>query len=169
MTYPILDTDIFASGADALVCPSNTRGTPGKALAAAFARNHPEAVAIYKKVCAAPHGRPLPGSVITAMPGMPGMPAKSPRIYFAMTKDHWSNPSKLEWIRDIAAKLLHKGLAGVGYVQSIAVPALGCGEGKLPWDDVRPILVEMAEELAKAGVKVLLYGPDAGKKPRGRR
>lgn len=163
MTIAILDGDIFDSGADMLVCPSNCLGTPGKALAAAFARRHPEAVRLYQRAC--DEHRPHPGSLIIAKPGMRGMPDTGQGVYFAMTKDDWRFPSKIEWIKDCAGALLNRGLACAG---TIAIPALGCGEGRLPWDHVRPILVEMAEKLGRAGVKVMLYGPNAGpkKKPR---
>lgn len=49
---------------------------------------------------------------------------------------------------------------GIG---SIAVPPLGCGNGGLAWDAVRPRIEAAFSELPE--VQVLLYGPDGAPEP----
>lgn len=41
-------------------------------------------------------------------------------------------------------------------IESLAVPALGCQNGGLRWDDVRPVLVE---HLGRLGIPIELYAP----------
>jgi uncharacterized protein YwgA len=70
------------------------------------------------------------------------------------TKDHWRSVSKLDDI-----------INGLGYLEahiaewgvtSLAVPPLGCGEGKLEWRVVGPTLYR---HLSGLGVSVELYAP----------
>lgn len=68
------------------------------------------------------------------------------------TKDHWRNPSRLEWIE---AGLVDLQRYAPGF-QSLAVPALGCGLGGLKWDDVKR-LMEMY--LSQIGIPVSVYPP----------
>jgi O-acetyl-ADP-ribose deacetylase (regulator of RNase III) len=73
------------------------------------------------------------------------------------TKQHWRNPSEIEWIEDGLQDLVrfireHK-------VKSIALPALGCGNGGLDWKSVRPLI-----ESAMGGledVQIVIYEPTA--------
>ena len=54
------------------------------------------------------------------------------------TKNHWINKSELSSIES--------GLNGLSNfcvafkIKSIAIPKLGCGEGGLDWDDVKPLI-----------------------------
>jgi len=41
-------------------------------------------------------------------------------------------------------------------LESIAIPALGCGLGRLAWADVRPLIVEA---LADLPLRVMLFPP----------
>lgn len=70
------------------------------------------------------------------------------------TKTHWRSPSRLNTIRKGLHYLQeHIELWGI---KSLAVPALGCGEGGLLWEKVRPVLIEGLEGL---GIEVELYAP----------
>ena len=71
------------------------------------------------------------------------------------TKQHWRNPSKLEWIRD-GLQDLKKFLVD-NNVRSIAVPALGSGNGGLDWQIVKPVIQEALDALP--GVEVTVYEP----------
>ena len=55
-------------------------------------------------------------------------------INFA-TKDHWRDPSKIEYIERGLADLRRAILALE--LTSVAIPALGCGLGQLDWRTVR--------------------------------
>lgn len=68
------------------------------------------------------------------------------------TKQHWRAPSKMEWIDAGLADLRrfiidHK-------VESIAIPALGAGNGGLNWDDVKPRIEAALADLADVDVLV---------------
>ena len=70
------------------------------------------------------------------------------------TKQHWRSPSKLNAIQT-GLQYLQEHIEQWG-IKSLAVPALGCGEGGLSWEDVRPIL---REGLKKLMIDVELYAP----------
>lgn len=70
------------------------------------------------------------------------------------TKDHWKNPSRIEWIeKGLSYFLKHYNKWGI---QSIAFPALGCGNGGLWWIDVNLI---MEQYLANVDIPVEIYKP----------
>ncbi len=85
-----------------------------------------------------------------------GMPLDFPRYIINFpTKRHWRNPSRLDNIEAglsaLTAAVRHDS------IWSIAVPALGCGEGNLPWGAVCPLIEKAFAELPE--VRVLLYAP----------
>lgn len=138
--------DLLASGAAALVNAVNCAGVMGKGIALEFKRRFPANFAAYRAACAAGEvrvGRMFvcedDGRVIVNFP----------------TKKHWRSRSRLE---DVAAGLddlvwvvRSRGLA------SVAVPALGVGNGGLEWADVAPLVHERLGGLT--GVAVELYRP----------
>lgn len=69
------------------------------------------------------------------------------------TKQHWRNPSKLEYVE--------RGLIALREVitdlelSSVAVPALGCGLGGLEWTVVRPMILSALSSVPT----VILYPP----------
>jgi O-acetyl-ADP-ribose deacetylase (regulator of RNase III) len=77
-----------------------------------------------------------------------------PHIINFPTKDHWRSVSKLD---DITAglKYLQAHIAEWG-VTSLAVPPLGCGEGRLEWGVVGPTLYRHLRDL---DISVELYAP----------
>ena len=48
------------------------------------------------------------------------------------TKDHWRNPSKMEWISSGLKELVY-----VAGNTTIAIPKIGCGLGGLNWQTVK--------------------------------
>jgi len=66
---------------------------------------------------------------------MPGSVVDRGRVFFAATKLHWRSPSKYVWI-DAA---LHVLATEIPFLDSIAIPQLGCGCGGLDWKDVEPL------------------------------
>lgn len=158
MTHPILDGDMFAVGADSLVCPVNTIGVMGKGLALVFAKRYADACRVYKRECVG--GAMATGDVIPVLSASSErLPLPGPLIYFAATKYHWRNPSQIEWVQACADNLVKRAVANASTHASLALPAIGAGLGELEWDDVRPILVNAAEKIEAAGVRVYLFGP----------
>lgn len=83
--------------------------------------------------------------------------AAGPRRYIINfpTKGHWRSRSRLE---DIRAGLddLVRVVDALG-LDSIAVPALGCGNGGLDWSAVRPLIKEACGRMP--GVRAVVFAP----------
>lgn len=91
-TVQVLHASLFDTGADALVNPVNCRGVLGAGLARAFKARFPAAYAdSYAAACR--DGRLRPGSLAAWRD--PGTPTT---VISLATKDHWRDPSRLEWI-----------------------------------------------------------------------
>lgn len=71
------------------------------------------------------------------------------------TKEHWSNPSKIEWIQEGLVSL--KQTIVELEIMSIAIPALGCGCGGLDWENVRPLIEQELKDLKD--VNILVFNP----------
>jgi O-acetyl-ADP-ribose deacetylase (regulator of RNase III) len=141
--------NLLASEAEALVNTVNTVGIGGKGIALMFKEAHPENFRAYAAACKA--GRLPPGGLfITESPALFG-----PRwiINFA-TKDHWRQPSRLDWIRHGLVALREEIIARA--IPSIAIPPLGAGNGGLDWNEVRPLIIEA---LADLDCDIVIYEP----------
>jgi hypothetical protein len=71
------------------------------------------------------------------------------------TKKHWRSQSVLADIKSGLDDL--RRVIGERQIESIAVPALGCGNGGLNWRDVRALIVSALGDLP--GVDVVVYPP----------
>ena len=144
MIIPTNQTDIFSVGATTIVVSVNTIGTMGKGLALEVARRYPTVEKEYKRLCAARR--------ITTEGGLGW--ASSDGINFCLfpTKRHWSKPSQIDWIAN-GLRALHTDLLPS---EIVAVPALGCGLGGLPWDQVRPTIHHYLNPLPNT---VFVFGP----------
>ncbi len=129
--------NIFLSSAQTLVNPVNCVGVMGKGLAREFRRRFPDMYDDYAKRCAGATVR-LGEPYLFRRPQLPWV------INFP-TKHHWRSRSRLP---DLIAGL---DFLGTHYqeweLRSLAVPALGCGEGHLTWEEVRPILCQYLTHL----------------------
>lgn len=137
--------DIWLSSADGIVIPVNTDGVMGKGLALQFAERAPLAKTLYERACH--RGLLTEGRIYTVE-----LPDR--KIVFLPTKTTWRAKSRLTYIESGLAALV-KEWPRLG-LKSIAVPALGCGAGKLDWADVKPILIKHLEGL---DAEVELYEP----------
>ena len=81
------------------------------------------------------------------------------------TKDHWRDPSQIEWVDRGLEKLA--GAVEQRGVKSVALPMLGAGLGKLPWKDVRERIETHFGPLAKKGVRVMVMGEGPERDGRG--
>lgn len=136
----IRNADIFASRADALINPVNSKGVMGKGLALEFKKRFPEYVPPYKAAVAS--GKFIPGVLLYVhleiQPDLFGL--KRPGVILFPTKDHWKDPSRLEWIAN-GLDFLRAHYQAWG-LKSAALPQLGCGLGGLNWADVQPLFDE---------------------------
>lgn len=148
MTIELGIGNLLAADVDALVNAVNTQGVMGKGLALQFKKAFPEVFSSYARACKA--GEVRVGSMHVVRR------ATAPRFVINFpTKEHWHNPSKVEWIRDGLVDLVRQ-VRELG-IRSLAVPALGCGSGGLAWAAVKPLIVDAFAAVPE--VRVVLYEP----------
>lgn len=142
--------DLFDADVDALVNTVNTVGVMGKGIALQFKRRYPDNFKAYAKACKANEVRIGKMFVFDR-----GALSKPRFIINFPTKKHWRNPSKLDYIEtglaDLVAEI--KRLE----IPSIALPALGCSNGGLGWQDVKPLIETALNEVP--GLRAVIYEP----------
>ncbi|MCY3546884.1 MAG: macro domain-containing protein [Gemmatimonadetes bacterium] len=148
--------DIFslAPDVDAMVNSVNCKGVMGRGLALQFKERFPENFQAYQERCH--DGSMKPGDLFVHE-----NKGEGPRyiINFA-TRDHWKDNSRLEYLErglTTLAKLiryLKTDDAWLG-INSIAIPALGCGLGKLKWPTVRKLIELHLKDVEGVDVTVL--------------
>ncbi len=136
-------TSLLESSAQTLVNTVNCVGVMGKGLAHAFKLREPDMFASYKNIC---DNKLLEPGKLWLWRG-----AESWVLNFP-TKKHWRNPSRIEWIEAGLAKF-QTAYEAQG-IREIAFPRLGCGNGGLDWDDVRPL---MEHFLADLPIRVFIH------------
>ncbi|WP_313593037.1 macro domain-containing protein [Agrobacterium cavarae] len=139
-------TSILESSAQTLVNTVNCVGVMGKGLAKAFKDRDAQMYSAYKRIC--DEGLLKPGK-LWLWRGQPNWVLNFP------TKLHWRNPSKIEWIEEGLEKFV-AGHAELG-IREISFPRLGCGNGGLNWDDVRPV---MEHHLSPLKITVFIHDYD---------
>lgn len=138
-----VNTSLLSSNAQTVVNTVNTVGVMGKGLAAEFKARAPDMYKQYRSLCE----RDL------FKVGQLWLWKKQPQwILNFPTKEHWRNPSRIEYIEagliKFAAKYEEQG------IREISFPRLGCGNGGLDWNDVRPL---MESYLGKLPITVLIH------------
>lgn len=146
--------NLLEAPAEALVNAVNEVGVMGKGIALLFRGAFPENMRVYEAACL--RGEVKVGRMlVTENRTLPG----PTWIINFPTKRHWRNPSRLMWVRD-GLKDLVRVVREHG-IRSLALPALGCGNGGLAWGQVR---LEIETALAElSDVEVLVFEPTAEK------
>ncbi len=144
-TGNLLEADVAA-----LVNTVNTVGVMGKGIALMFKERFPDIFKDYAAACK--NKRVQTGRMFVTPTGQ----LHGPRwvIHFP-TKRHWRHPSKLEWIDEGLADLRRVLVANK--IDSVAIPPLGAGNGKLEWADVKPMIEKHLADLP--AVQVIVYEP----------
>lgn len=124
-----IEGDILDSPAQVIVNTVNTVGVMGKGLALSFKKRYPDMFESYKKVCEKHQ--------LTIGKLMLYKEADHWILLFP-TKENWRNPSKLEYIEKGLMKFV--STYAEKHITSIAFPKLGCGNGELDWNLVRPLM-----------------------------
>ena len=147
--------DLFTTNHQTLTNAVNTHGVMGKGIALQFKKRFNGMYEEYKEMCKI-------GKVELGQPYL----YKPPQDDYSHhdlsrkwvlnfpTKKHWRSPSRLDTIQN-GLQYLREYIEQWG-IESLAVPALGCGEGGLSWGEVRPVLLGGLERL---GIEVELYAP----------
>ena len=128
----IFDGTVFNAGAQALVNTINTTGAMGAGIALEFKLRYPDMYDDYKAKCdekklhigSVDYYQDPDGTIICNFP----------------TKAHYAYPSRIEWIE--------QGLKSFAEtfkehnVTSAAFPKLGCSNGGLKWEQVKPLMMK---------------------------
>lgn len=135
--------DLFKSPAKILVNTVNTVGVMGKGVALEFKKQYPEMFYRYKKLC---EEKQLDIGKLFLWR------KEKKWVLLFPTKKHWRNPSKIEYIESGLKKLV-ENWDKLG-ADSIAFPRLGCGNGGLDWNVVRPL---MEKYLKNVPLQIYIY------------
>ncbi|MDJ1174375.1 macro domain-containing protein [Roseofilum capinflatum] len=160
----LVDGDMFFSKMQTLTITVNLQGVMGKGLAARAKKEFPDVFVRYRDACKStqvtvttPYLYKREASVDQELADLQ-TPLNTPNsvkwfLLFA-TKRHWRQNSRIEdieaglnWVRHNAVQ---QG------IKSLAIPALGCGLGKLEWSQVGPL---MCRYLSDIGIDVAIYLP----------
>jgi O-acetyl-ADP-ribose deacetylase (regulator of RNase III) len=142
--------NIMDSSAEALVNTVNTVGVMGKGIALQFKQAFPHNFNVYKQACV--NGQLKTGQILAVKDS--DLLLGDRLIINFPTKSHWKMPSRYEYVES--------GLiAPVAYlrdnpVKSLAMPALGCGNGGLDWVKVRTMI---EDHLSGPDISIWVYEP----------
>lgn len=122
-------TSLLESSAQTLVNTVNCVGVMGKGIAKAFKERHPAMFDSYKRIC---DQQLLEPGKLWLWKGATNWVLNFP------TKVHWKHPSKIEWVEAGLQKFV-SSYQSQG-ITDVSFPRLGCGNGGLDWEDVRPLM-----------------------------
>lgn len=142
----LVSGDIFQSTVQTLTIAVNTQGVMGKGQALQAKRLFPDMFEQYRALCAKQ-------MLNVGEPAFVGSNSGKKFLLFP-TKAHWRENSKLSYITD-GLRFLAENYRAWG-IESLALPALGCGLGNLNWKDVGPILCSAVNALDLARAKIYL-------------
>ena len=165
----ILDGDMFFSRMQTLTISVNTRGVMGAGLAARMKYAVPDVYVEYQDLCKAKAlttSRPclvrreksLDEQFADDFPSLGVRPNANRRFLLFATKDDWRGASRPEYIESGLQWLVEN--ARREGIDSLALPALGCGLGWLRWADVAPL---MCRYLRRLDIPCEIYLPREGK------
>ena len=142
--------NLLEADVDAVVNTVNTVGIMGKGIALMFKEQFPGNFAAYEKACKNDEVR-LGRMFVTE-----NMELLGPKwIINFPTKTHWRVKTKPEWIeeglKDLVRVIRENGIG------SIAIPPLGCGNGGLDWQNVRPMIESALRSIED--VDAVVYEP----------
>ena len=148
--------NIFEDNTEAIVNTVNCVGIMGRGIALQSKKLYPENYKAYEKACKA--GLVVPGKMFVYETNRIDYPRF---IINFPTKRHWRQNSLIE---DIAAGMLDFIRIITEYhIKSVALPPLGCGNGGLSWEVVRPLLETSLSSLSD--VDCHIYAPQADVHP----
>lgn len=142
--------NILESDAEALVNTVNTVGVMGKGIALAFKKTFPIVFEEYEKSIV---NKTIEiGKVQLVKTGT----IKPSYVINFPTKQHWRQPSKMEYIKKGMAALVET--IKLNQIKSIAIPPLGCGNGKLNWTEVKPLMIHYLQGISN-DVEIIIFEP----------
>ncbi len=141
--------NLLEAPAEALVNAVNTVGVMGKGIALMLKSRFKMNYHLYADACKAKQVQ-IGKMFVTEV-----MELEGPRwIINFPRKQHWRDPSRFEWISEGLMDL--RSILWEKNIQSVGLPALGCGNGGLEWDLVK---AEIESSLAGLDIRILVYEP----------
>ncbi len=163
-TLFLVEGDLFFSQMQTLTISVNTVGVMGKGLASRAKYQFPDMYVHYEDLCKKKilkMGKPSvykrEAFIDTQLADDPfSFPNPNSNKWFLLfpTKQHWRHKSPRDGIEQ-GLQWLRNSYQQEG-IQSLAVPALGCGLGGLDWQDIGPL---MCRYLAQIDIPVRIYLP----------
>ena len=144
--------DISRADAVAIVNAVNCVGIMGRGVALQIKKKFPRNFKAYKTACE--RGEVQPGKMFVFETNMFTNPKY---IVNFPTKRHWRNKSRMEDIETGLEALVD--IVRRYKIRSIAIPALGCGNGGLDWSEIRPRIETALRTIPN--LQVTIFGPDS--------
>ncbi|UOE50898.1 macro domain-containing protein [Mucilaginibacter sp. SMC90] len=136
--------DLLADNAEVLVNTVNCVGVMGKGLALAFRQAFPVNYKLYRAACAAGEVRPGKLFIVSDFNLFYG-----PKLIINFpTKTDWRKPSRYDYVESGLETLV--GHLNANPVATLALPALGCGNGGLDWGRVKGMIEHHLKDLPVA-------------------
>lgn len=139
--------NILDSNCEAIINTVNCVGVSGKGLAFQFKMKYPDMFRAYKKAC---------DNNEVKIGKMNLWKENDKWIINFPTKEHWKNSSKIEWITEGLQDLVK--IIKENNIQSVAIPALGCQNGRLQYSLVKKEIEKVHDEYWQ-DIKVVCYLP----------
>ena len=160
----IVEGDMFFSKCHTLTISVNTVGVMGKGVASRAKYQFPDVYVKYQDLCKQKKltmGRPF---LIKREKSLDDELADDPKSLSISNEEKWFLlfPTKDDWRYRSNIKGIEQGLAWLqsNYkkegIKSLALPALGCGLGRLDWNDVGPL---MCKYLTNLRIPIQIYLP----------
>jgi O-acetyl-ADP-ribose deacetylase (regulator of RNase III) len=144
--------NLLEAEVEALVNTVNCVGVMGKGVALQFKKAFPENFAFYRMACE--RGDVVPGRMFL----FPTAQLTGPEFIINFpTKRHWRDKSRIEDVETGLNDL--RAVIEKNDIKSVALPALGCGNGGLNWDDVQPLIEHKLGPVQNVLLQVYLPTP----------
>jgi O-acetyl-ADP-ribose deacetylase (regulator of RNase III) len=143
-------SDLLDSPAVALVNTVNLVGVMGKGIALQFKQAFPHNYEVYRRACR--EGELGIGKILAVYDR--NLLLGDKLILNVPTKTDWRLPSQYDYVNRGLTALRKYLLAN--RILSLAVPALGCGNGGLDWGVIRPMI---EQQLAGLDCAIFVYEP----------
>ena len=143
--------NLLEADTEALVNTVNTVGIMGKGIALQFKERFPMNYKIYANACK--KGEMQTGKMLVVKENT-----------FNGVKIIINFPTKTEWFKKSQYSYIEEGLKdlvkviGEYKIQSISIPPLGCGNGGLKWEKVKPLMDHYLGHLSSINIKI--YEPN---------
>lgn len=130
--------NICLDRSEALVNTVNCEGVSGAGIAEQFKEVFPDNYESYRLYCQ--KGKLKPGHLcVYVIPNLASVSSTPRAIFNVATKNRWKNASQMAWVKSGINEIAH--FMEIFRYKSVAIPALGCGNGGLNWNTVRGLIV----------------------------